>query len=99
MIAAHAGLSPSPLFGTANGGGDLPAAGGTDQAPEGDQLFDIISRTLGTDEQPAGNGQAVAVDQTGSVPLDDGLVPPADVGEQRQPATRRTTLLDVLLGG
>ena len=99
MIAAHNGLAPSPLFGTANGGGELPAAGGTEPAPEGDQLFDIISRTLGTDEQPAGNGQAVAVDQTGSVPLDDGLVPPSDVGEQRQPATRRTTLLDVLLGG
>ncbi|WP_421579205.1 transglycosylase domain-containing protein [Shinella sp. M31] len=99
MIAAHNGLSPSPLFGTANGGVELPAAGGTEPAPEGDQLFDIISRTLGTDERPAGNGQAVATDQTGSLPLDDGMTPPADVGEQRQPATRRTTLLDVLLGG
>ncbi len=99
MIAAHTGLAPSPLFGTANGGIELPAAGGTEPAPEGDQLFDIISRTLGTDEQPAGNGQAVATEQTGSVPLDDGMTPPAEVGEQRQPATRRTTLLDVLLGG
>ena len=97
MIAAHEGLNPSPLFGTA--GGDQPVVEGTEPAPEGDQLFDIISRTLGTDGGNARDGQSVAAEQTGAVPLDDGLVPPADVGEQRQTGTRRTTLLDVLLGG
>jgi penicillin-binding protein 1A len=97
MIAAHEGLNPSPLFGTT--GGDQPVVEGTEPAPEGDQLFDIISRTLGTDGGNTRDGQAVAAEQTGAVPLDDGLVPPADVGEQRQTGTRRTTLLDVLLGG
>ncbi|MCR6500509.1 penicillin-binding protein [Shinella sp. CPCC 101442] len=97
MTAAHAGLSPSPLFGTAGGG--QPVVEGTEPAPEGDQLFDIISRTLGTDNGDSRDGQAVAAEQTGAVPLDDGLVPPADVGEPRQTGTRRTTLLDVLLGG
>lgn len=97
MTAAHAGLSPSPLFGTA--GGDQPVVDGTEPAPEGDQLFDIISRTLGTDGGNTRDGQSVAAEQTGAVPLDDSLVPPADVGEQRQTGTRRTTLLDVLLGG
>ncbi|MCT7665430.1 transglycosylase domain-containing protein [Shinella kummerowiae] len=97
MIAAHEGLNPSPLFGTAGGG--EPVVEGTEPAPEGDQLFDIISRTLGTDGGNTRDGQAVAAEQTGAVPLDDGLVPPADVGEQRQTGTRRTTLLDVLLGG
>ena len=73
---------------------------GTEPAPEGDQLFDIISRTLDTDERPAGNsGEAVATDQTGAVPLDDGLIPPADVGGERQTGTRRTTLFDFLVGG
>ena len=98
MTAAHAGLSPSPLFGTANGD---PLQGGTQPVPQegGDELFDIISRTLGTDERPADSGAAVASDETGAVPLDDGLIPPADVGGERQTGTRRTTLLDVLLGG
>ncbi|WLR92578.1 transglycosylase domain-containing protein [Shinella zoogloeoides] len=98
MTAAHAGLSPSPLFGTANGD---PLQGGTQPVPQegGDELFDIISRTLGTDERPADHGAAVASDGTGAVPLDDGLIPPADVGGERQTGTRRTTLLDVLLGG
>ncbi|MEW9617196.1 transglycosylase domain-containing protein [Shinella sp. S4-D37] len=97
MTAAHEGLAPSPLFGTAGGG--EPAVDATEPAPEGDQLFDIISRTLGTDERAADNGAAVASEQRGAVPLDDGLIPPADVGGERQPGTRRTTLLDVLLGG
>jgi penicillin-binding protein 1A len=95
MTAAHEGLSPSPLFGTAGGG--EPVMDGTEPAPEGDQLFDIISRTLGN--EPARDGQAVADEQTGAVPLDDGFTPPADVGQQGQTGTRRTTLLDVLLGG
>ncbi len=100
MTAAHAGLSPSPLFGTA-GGDPLRAS---EPAPEGDQLFDIISRTLGTDERPTDTGAAVANEQTGAVPLDngpldDGMTPPAEVGGEGRPATRRTTLLDILMGG
>ena len=98
MTAAHAGLSPSPLFGTANGDA---LQDGARPAPQegGDELFDIISRTLGTDERPAGDGAAVASDQTGAVPLDDGLIPPAEVGGERQTGTRRTTLFDFLVGG
>ena len=98
MTATHAGLTPSPLFGTA--GGD-PLQEGTQPVPQegGDELFDVISRTLGVDERPAEGGAAVASEQTGAVPFDDSITPPADVGEQRQPAARRTTLLDVLLGG
>ncbi|UDF31313.1 UNVERIFIED_ORG: penicillin-binding protein [Roseateles sp. XES5] len=98
MTAAHAGLSPSPLFGTANG---EPVLDGTQPVPQegGDELFDIISRTLGTDERPAGNGEAVASDQTGAAPLDDGLIPPAEVGGERETGTRRTTLFDFLVGG
>ena len=98
MTAAHAGLSPSPLFGTANGD---PVLDGTQPVPQegGDELFDIISRTLDTDQRPAGNGEAVATDQTGVVPLDDGLIPPTDVGGERQTGTRRTTLFDFLTGG
>ncbi|MGB3812656.1 MAG: transglycosylase domain-containing protein [Shinella sp.] len=97
MTAAHAGLSPSPLFGTTGGG---PVLDATRPVPQegGDELFDIISRTLGTDEQPAGTGE-VATDRTGAVPLDDGLIPPADVGGERQTGTRRTTLFDFLVGG
>jgi penicillin-binding protein 1A len=99
MTAAHAGLAPSPLFGTAGGGAPVVETG--EPAPEegGDELFDIISRTLGTDRGAAGDQPAIAAEQTGAVPLDDGLVPPADVGAERQTGTRRTTLLDVLLGG
>ena len=98
MTAAHAGLSPSPLFGTANGD---PLQDPARAAPEegGDQLFDIISRTLDTDQRPAGNGEAVATDRTGTVPLDDGLIPPADVGGEHRTGTRRTTLFDFLTGG
>jgi penicillin-binding protein 1A len=97
MIAAHKGLSPSPLFGT--GISQTPANEDTRPAPEGDQLFDIISRTLGTEERPTDTGAAVATGEGGAVAVDDGLVPPADVGSRRQTGTHRTTLLDVLLGG
>ena len=99
MTAAHAGLSPSPLFGTANGGALQDPAKAVPEEGD-DQLFDIISRTLGTDERPAGNGgETVASGQTGAVPLDDGLIPPADVGGERRTGTRRTTLFDFLVGG
>ncbi len=96
MTAAHEGLSPSPLFGTVG----VPVFEGGQPAPEkgGDELFDIISRTLDANDGPSGDGPAVTAEQTGAVPLDDGLVPPADVGQQ-QTGTRRTTLLDILLGG
>ena len=71
---------------------------GTQPVPQegGDELFDIISRTLGTDERPV---DTTANDRTGAVPLDDGLIPPADVGGERQTGTRRTTLFDFLVGG
>ncbi len=98
MTAAHEGLSPSPLFGTV---GVQPVFEASQPVPEknGDELFDIISRTLDSKDGTAGDGPAVTAEQTGAVPLDDGLVPPADVGGQSQTGTRRTTLLDVLLGG
>ena len=70
--------------------------------PRSDRIVPASScrvRTLGTDERPAGNGEAVATDRTGAVPLDDGLIPPADVGGERQTGTRRTTLFDFLTGG
>jgi penicillin-binding protein 1A len=97
MTAAHAGLSPSPLFGTTGGG--QPVQEGVDLPVEGerDSLHDLISRTLGLD-RGAAEGTAVSADRTGTVVIDDGLVPPADVGRQSTDA-RRTTLLDILTGG
>ncbi len=97
MIAAHKGLSPSPLFGT--GAGGVPVAEDTQPAAEGDQLFDIISRTLGVEERPTDIGPTVANGDADAVAVDGELVPPADVGSRRQTGTHRTTLLDVLLGG
>ncbi|WP_175552076.1 transglycosylase domain-containing protein [Pararhizobium antarcticum] len=101
MTAAHEGLSPSPLFGTVGVQPvfeDQPVAGQPVPEKGGDELFDIISRTLDGNEAGSRDGQAVTAEQTGAVPLNDGLVPPADVGKQ-QTGTRRTTLLDILLGG
>ncbi len=102
MTAAHAGLSPSPLFGL--GGGDLPVAavgsgaGGTDPAGQ-DSWAEMVARALGTS-----SGQTSPDEVPAAIPDrqidDEGLpVPPADVGQQQQPQTRRSTLLDVLMGG
>ncbi len=98
MIAAHDGLSPSPLFGTTGGG--LPVAG-TEPSPaagEGEEsLAEMVARALGTSSRDGGGETAVAPEQTGGIG-GDLPVPPADVGAQ--PARpRRSSLLDVLIGG
>ncbi|MFC3075732.1 transglycosylase domain-containing protein [Shinella pollutisoli] len=89
MTAAHEGLHPSPLFGTTEGSEAVAEDAGHDP------LYDLVSRALGTDPQAA-DTPAVADERTGAV--DDGLIPPANVGA-RQTGTRRTTLLDILMGG
>ena len=98
MTAAHEGLSPSPLFGTAGGG--IPMAGADPAAPAGredESLAEMVARALGTSSRDGG-GEAMAIpDRTGGIE-GDLPVPPADVGEQ--PARpRRSSLLDVLIGG
>ncbi len=98
MIAAHDGLSPSPLFGTTGGG--LPVAG-TEPSPaagEGEEsLAEMVARALGTSSREGGGETAAAPEQTGGIG-GDLPVPPADVGAQ--PARpRRSSLLDVLIGG
>ncbi len=98
MIAAHDGLSPSPLFGTTGGG--LPVAGAEPlpAAGEGEEsLAEMVARALGTSSRDGGGETAVAPEQTGGIG-GDLPVPPADVGAQ--PARpRRSSLLDVLIGG
>ncbi|SOC40938.1 penicillin-binding protein 1A [Rhizobium subbaraonis] len=99
MTAAHEGLSPSPLFGL--GGGDLPVAAvgpGTDPAGQ-DSWAEMVARALGTSStqtSPDAVPAAIPDRQIDDVGLP---VPPADVGQQQQPQTRRSTLLDVLMGG
>lgn len=95
MIAAHEGLSPSPLFGTTgvqpvfDDGGAPPAATG-----------DILSGDPNAfPEPPASVDGSIAVQQTRPLPDGNGgMVPPADVGETTG-ATKRTTLFDILTGG
>ncbi|WP_065372013.1 transglycosylase domain-containing protein [Ensifer adhaerens] len=103
MMAAHEGLSPSPLFGTT---GVQPVFDEGVGAPAGDLLS---GDPEAFPEAPVGVNGAVAVGQR---PVDQGgewdgqsadhgnggLVPPADVG-QTTGATRRTTLFDILTGG
>lgn len=104
MMAAHEGLSPSPLFGTT---GVQPVFDEGVSAPAGDLLS---GDTEAFPEAPAGIDGAVAVGQR---PVDQGgdpwggqsadqggggPVPPADVG-QATGTTRRTTLFDILTGG
>ncbi len=93
MTAAHAGLSPSPLFGTGE------SARPTEPEPESghDPLYDLVSRALGAGDAPADTMPA-GQERTGAVAIDDGLLPPADVGGGGSGA-RRTTLLDILMGG
>ncbi|MCP8896621.1 penicillin-binding protein [Shinella daejeonensis] len=94
MTAAHAGLAPSPLFGT------VPSAPPTPDPPreEGrDPLYDLVSRALGVGDRPLDD--AVAGQEPGStVAIGDGPVPPAEVGGGSSGA-KRTTLLDILVGG
>lgn len=103
MVAAHEGLSPSPLFGTTGvqpvfdeGGiaaaGEMPAdgfdAGSPDVFPE---------RPAGMDGVESMDGMA-AVDQVRPAEQAGGPIPPAGVGETTG-GTRRTTLFDLLTGG
>ncbi|WDZ76670.1 transglycosylase domain-containing protein [Ensifer adhaerens] len=103
MMAAHEGLSPSPLFGTT---GVQPVFDEGTGAPAGDLLS---GDPEAFPEAPVGVNGAVAVGQRpadqggewGGQGVDQGnggLVPPADVG-QTTGATRRTTLFDILTGG
>lgn len=96
MVAAHEGLSPSPLFGTT---GVEPAfdegiAGG-ETLPDG-----ISGSDPGAFPEPPLAGGAVAVDQTrpAGAPMGGNPVPPAGVGEASG-STRRTTLFELLTGG
>ncbi|HEV7323113.1 MAG TPA: transglycosylase domain-containing protein [Ensifer sp.] len=103
MVAAHEGLSPSPLFGTT---GVQPVFDEGVATPPGDMMS---GDPEAFPEAPVGvNGVAVgqrpvdqAGDQWGGQSADQGnggMVPPADVG-QTTGATRRTTLFDILTGG
>jgi len=103
MMAAHEGLSPSPLFGTT---GVQPVFDEGVGAPAGDL---VSGDPEAFPEAPVGVDGAVAVGQRpvdqggawGGQSADEsngGLVPPADVG-QATGATRRTTLFDILTGG
>ncbi|WVT73298.1 transglycosylase domain-containing protein [Sinorhizobium chiapasense] len=103
MMAAHEGLSPSPLFGTT---GVQPVFDESVGAPASDL---VSGDPEAFPEAPVGVDGAVAVGQRpvdqggawGGQSADEsngGLVPPADVG-QATGATRRTTLFDILTGG
>ncbi|MCF3640503.1 penicillin-binding protein [Rhizobium sp. TRM95111] len=98
MTAAHEGLPPSPLFGTA--GGEMPVP--VEEVPiarreEPKTIADIVARTLGLEERPV-PAEGLSGEHTGSTARDGGLVPPAEVGGEST-GTRRTTLLDILTGG
>ncbi len=97
MVAAHEGLSPSPLFGTTGvqpvfdeGGiaaaGEMPA---DDMATGSPEAFP---------EPPAPVDGTAAVEQIRPAEQTGGPIPPAGVGETTG-ATRRTTLFDLLTGG
>ncbi|KQV44463.1 MULTISPECIES: transglycosylase domain-containing protein [unclassified Rhizobium] len=97
MTAAHEGLSPSPVFGTA---GVDPVF--DQNAPA--NVGDVISGNFG--DAPAGEfpeRPQVATDgEAAQFPAandNSGLMPPADVGQTTGATTRRTTLFDILTGG
>ncbi|MEI2301162.1 transglycosylase domain-containing protein [Ensifer sp. MJa1] len=104
MMAAHEGLSPSPLFGTT---GVQPVFDEGAGSPPGDLMS---GDPEAFPDAPVGVDGAVSVgqrpidqggDQWGGQSSDQGnggLVPPADVGETTG-TTRRTTLFDILTGG
>ncbi len=104
MMAAHEGLSPSPLFGTT---GVQPVFDDSTAPPPGDLMS---GDPEAFPEAPVGVDGGVAVGQRpvdqGGAPWggqtadqgNGGMVPPADVG-QTTGATRRTTLFDILTGG
>ena len=104
MMAAHEGLSPSPLFGTT---GVQPVFDDGTAPPSGDLMS---GDPEAFPDAPVGVDGGVAVGQRpvdqGGAPWggqtvdqgNGGMVPPADVG-QTTGATRRTTLFDILTGG
>lgn len=96
MIAAHEGLSPSPLFGT-TGGSDLPVArsGPTESEPE--TLAEMVARALGTSTRHSASTENLGPTPSGDIDENGMPVPPTDVGAPVQ--KRRSTLLDVLIGG
>ncbi|WP_307226302.1 transglycosylase domain-containing protein [Pararhizobium capsulatum] len=98
MAAAHEGLSPSPIFGTA---GVQPVFDQNGQPPA--TIGDVISGNFGGapagefPDRPQGDGnQAAQFPPQGN---GSGLVPPADVGQTTGATSRRTTLFDILTGG
>ncbi|MEY9782926.1 transglycosylase domain-containing protein [Sinorhizobium fredii] len=96
MVAAHEGLSPSPLFGTT---GVQPVFDEGSPVAGGEALPDGFGDPAAFPERPAAMDGAIAVDQ--SRPAGEptgGPVPPAGVGETTG-ATRRTTLFELLTGG
>lgn len=101
MTAAHAGLTPSPLFGTT---GIQP---NFDDNAVQDSVGEVVSDGYGSDPssefplRPVGNDNVAAQQQQMLPPADSGngaLVPPGNVGETTG-STRRTTLFDILTGG
>jgi penicillin-binding protein 1A len=103
MIAAHEGLSPSPLFGTT---GVQPVFDDGGAAVSGEALPDGFAAgdPEAFPEPPAPVDGAAAIDQIrpAGEPT-GGPVPPAGIGEaaggKATGATRRTTLFDLLTGG
>lgn len=102
MAAAHEGLSPSPLFGTGGSGipmasvPNTPNSNNTDVAEKPRTLSDVLSDLLGTNEQA--NSGAAANSGYPAAPR-----PPANIETAPQPQAdqtkKKTTLLDVLMGG
>ncbi|HVK89970.1 MAG TPA: transglycosylase domain-containing protein [Mycoplana sp.] len=94
MVAAHEGLSPSPLFGTA--GGDLPVAETAPAEDGGDTLAEMVARALGTSTRDTAPDEAMIPPRPVDIGAGGMPVPPANVGQQPK---RRSSLLDVLIGG
>ncbi|WEX77566.1 penicillin-binding protein [Sinorhizobium numidicum] len=97
MVAAHEGLSPSPLFGTT---GVQPVFDGGAAAGA-----EAVSDGFGTGAADAFPEPPASVDGTAAIeqvrPANEqegGPIPPEGVGETTG-ATRRTTLFDLLTGG
>ncbi|KQS81334.1 penicillin-binding protein [Rhizobium sp. Leaf384] len=105
MAEAHAGLTPSPIFGTKgiqpsfDDPGIQRTIGDVISGAFGHKPVDVYPDAPVADaEMPPspGGSQNAAADAA-----EGGLVPPADVGQTTgaTPPTRRTTLFDILTGG
>nr|WP_316651355.1 transglycosylase domain-containing protein [uncultured Gellertiella sp.] len=84
MVAAHAGLSPAPLFG--NGLPSDRVLPGVGQAPL--TVSDVIT----------GNPEAYPEAPPGDVPDNGNLEPDPNLGPSGTPVPHRSTLLDILMG-